>query len=54
MAEYLQQANDGLLTIVQVETREALDSIEEIASVDGIDVLFVGPFDLGELCCYEE
>ncbi|KAF5025301.1 hypothetical protein F66182_2634 [Fusarium sp. NRRL 66182] len=45
--EYLQQANQSLLTIVQVETKEALESIDEIAAVEGIDVLFVGPFDLG-------
>jgi 4-hydroxy-2-oxoheptanedioate aldolase len=47
MTEYLQQANDSLLTMVQIETQEALDSVEEIAAVDGIDVLFIGPFDLG-------
>ncbi|KAG5777811.1 hypothetical protein H9Q73_008519 [Fusarium xylarioides] len=47
MTEYLQQANSSLLTIVQIETQEALDNLEEIAGVDGIDVLFVGPFDLG-------
>ncbi|KAF7545825.1 hypothetical protein G7Z17_g8890 [Cylindrodendrum hubeiense] len=45
--EYLQQANDSLLTIVQIETKEALDCVEEIAAVEGIDVLFIGPFDLG-------
>jgi 4-hydroxy-2-oxoheptanedioate aldolase len=45
--EYLQQANDTLLTIVQIETKEALDAVDEIAAVDGIDALFVGPFDLG-------
>lgn len=48
--EYLQQANDALLTIVQIETKEALESIDEIAAVDGIDVLFIGPFDLGKPC----
>ncbi|RKL39763.1 hypothetical protein BFJ72_g6491 [Fusarium proliferatum] len=47
MTEYLQQANSSLLTIVQIETQEALDNLEEIAAVDGVDVLFVGPFDLG-------
>lgn len=47
MTEYLQQANDSLLTMVQIETQEALDSVEDIAAVDGIDVLFIGPFDLG-------
>ncbi|KAK9656327.1 hypothetical protein HCH54_001004 [Aspergillus fumigatus] len=45
--EYLQEANDALLTIVQIETKEALENVEEIAKVPGIDVLFVGPWDLG-------
>jgi 4-hydroxy-2-oxoheptanedioate aldolase len=31
---------------VQVETREALDRIEEIATVDGVDGVFIGPADL--------
>ncbi|KAI1847301.1 hypothetical protein JX265_006420 [Neoarthrinium moseri] len=47
MTEYLQKANESLLTMVQIETQEALDSVEEIAAVPGIDLLFVGPFDLG-------
>lgn len=47
MTEYLQHANQSLLTIVQIETQEALDAVEEIAGVPGIDVLFVGPYDLG-------
>lgn len=33
--------------MVQIETQEALDVVEEIAAVPGIDVLFIGPFDLG-------
>ena len=45
--EYLQEADDAIVTIVQIETRQALDNIKEIAAVDGLDVLFVGPFDLG-------
>ncbi len=45
--DYLQQANDALLTMVQIETKEALDNVDAIAAVPGIDVLFVGPFDLG-------
>ncbi|KAJ2906061.1 HpcH/HpaI aldolase/citrate lyase family protein [Zalerion maritima] len=45
--EYLQQANDSLLTMVQIETHEALDSVEEIAATPGIDLVFCGPFDLG-------
>jgi len=45
--EYLDQANEALLTIVQIETKEALEDVENIAQVPGIDVLFIGPFDLG-------
>ncbi|RDA93092.1 hypothetical protein CP533_4113 [Ophiocordyceps camponoti-saundersi (nom. inval.)] len=45
--EYLEQANGALLTMVQIETREALDAVDEIAAVQGIDLLFIGPFDLG-------
>jgi 4-hydroxy-2-oxoheptanedioate aldolase len=45
--DYLQQANDSLVTIVQIETREALENVDEIASIDGVDVLLIGPFDLG-------
>ncbi|KAJ4054162.1 hypothetical protein NW756_007775 [Fusarium oxysporum] len=50
--EYLQQANDSLLTLVQIETKSALDNLEEIAAVEGIDVLFIGPFDLGNSIGY--
>ncbi|KAG9235647.1 Pyruvate/Phosphoenolpyruvate kinase-like domain-containing protein [Amylocarpus encephaloides] len=45
--DYLQQANESILTIVQIETKEALEDIDAIAMTPGIDVLFVGPFDLG-------
>jgi 2-keto-3-deoxy-L-rhamnonate aldolase RhmA len=44
--EYFAKANDNLLTVVQIETREAVENAQEIAAVPGIDVLFVGPFDL--------
>ena len=45
--DYMNAANDNLLTIVQIETKEAFACVEEIAKVDGIDVLFIGPWDLG-------
>jgi 4-hydroxy-2-oxoheptanedioate aldolase len=35
--------------MVQIETKEALEAVDEIAAVKGIDVLFVGPFDLGKI-----
>lgn len=43
--EYLQQANEGTLVMVQIETKEALNAVEEIAPL--VDVVFIGPFDLG-------
>jgi 4-hydroxy-2-oxoheptanedioate aldolase len=45
-AEYLARANEEVALILQIETPEALENVEEIASVDGVDALFVGPFDL--------
>lgn len=44
--EYVERANDDVLTILQVETEEGLSNVEEIAAVDGVDALFVGPADL--------
>jgi 2-keto-3-deoxy-L-rhamnonate aldolase RhmA len=46
MEEYLPRANDEICVIVQIETAEGARNVEEIAEVDGIDVLFVGPSDL--------
>lgn len=43
---YIDQANSAVAVMVQVETAEALDSIDEIASVPGLDCLFIGPQDL--------
>ncbi|KAH0360914.1 Phosphoenolpyruvate/pyruvate domain-containing protein, partial [Aureobasidium melanogenum] len=51
-AEYLQQANDALVTIIQIETQSALDNVDAIAAVPGVDVLFVGPYDLGNSIGY--
>jgi 2-keto-3-deoxy-L-rhamnonate aldolase RhmA len=44
--EYFKAANDSLLTVVQIETEQAVANAESIAAVDGVDVLFVGPMDL--------
>lgn len=44
--EYAATVNDQLLTIVQVETAEAVRNAEAIAAVPGVDVLFIGPMDL--------
>ena len=44
--EYYAHAHERLLTVVQIESQEAVDCIEDIAAVDGVDVLFIGPMDL--------
>ena len=43
---YHRRAHEELCVLVQVETREALASIEAIAQVEGVDGIFVGPADL--------
>lgn len=44
--DYVKKANSEICVLVQVETREAVDQLEAIAGVDGIDGVFVGPADL--------
>jgi 4-hydroxy-2-oxoheptanedioate aldolase len=44
--DYLASANHMLTGVIQIETIPALDMVEEIAAIDGVDVLFVGPLDL--------
>jgi 2-keto-3-deoxy-L-rhamnonate aldolase RhmA len=44
--EVLDTANDNVVGIVQIESRQAVAVVEEISAVPGVDVLFVGPRDL--------
>lgn len=46
LGAYLRRANAETLVGVQIETREALENLETIAAVEGVDLLFVGPQDL--------
>jgi 2-keto-3-deoxy-L-rhamnonate aldolase RhmA len=46
MPDFFAAANKSVSLIVQIETAEAVERIDEIASVEGIDGLFVGPGDL--------
>jgi 4-hydroxy-2-oxoheptanedioate aldolase len=57
--DYVTRANAEILLVVQLESRVALENLEAIAAVDGIDGLFIGPSDLaanlghpsdGEVC----
>jgi 2-keto-3-deoxy-L-rhamnonate aldolase RhmA len=44
--EYLSKANEEVFLALQVEDRECVERVEEIAAVPGVDLLFVGPGDL--------
>ena len=43
---YVHEANAQVCLLVQAETQTAIDNLEEIAMVDGIDGIFIGPADL--------
>ena len=43
--EYIDNANNNRLTIIQIEDIEAYEQLEEIAQIPGIDMLFFGPAD---------
>jgi 2-dehydro-3-deoxyglucarate aldolase len=45
-ADYVRDANDQSLLIVQIEHKDAVRNIDEILSVPGIDGTFIGPYDL--------
>lgn len=44
--DYVQTANEAACTIVQIESAAGVEASDEIAAVDGVDALFVGPADL--------
>jgi 2-keto-3-deoxy-L-rhamnonate aldolase RhmA len=45
-AEYLETANERVVVIVQAEHARAVENIESIVRVEGIDAVLVGPYDL--------
>lgn len=44
-ARYFQEAQDTVV-VIQAEGKRAIDNLDEILSVEGIDIVFVGPYDL--------
>ena len=44
--DYGKRANDSVFTIIQLETPSAVAALEDIAAVEGVDALFLGPGDL--------
>ncbi len=45
--DYTDEVNRETFLVVQIETPQAVANIDEIAAVDGVDGLFIGPGDLG-------
>lgn len=52
IGDYLATANDQICLLVQVESVDALANIEDIAAVDGVDGIFIGPSDLAACMGY--
>jgi 4-hydroxy-2-oxoheptanedioate aldolase len=44
--DYMAQARDETMVVLQIEGKEGIENLDAIMAVDGVDVLFVGPFDL--------
>ena len=44
--QYVQTADEAVTVILQIETEAAVENVDQIASVEGVDALFVGPSDL--------
>ncbi|WP_226783278.1 HpcH/HpaI aldolase family protein [Oceaniglobus trochenteri] len=44
--DYVEHANDEIVTIAMIETREAIDNLDDILSVAGLDAVYIGPSDL--------
>lgn len=48
MTEYARDADDAILKIIMIEHLDAVDQLEEILSVRGIDLVFIAPYDLSQ------
>lgn len=46
--EYFEEANKNTLVIIQIEGKKALENIDNILQVEGIDIVFIGPYDLSQ------
>jgi 4-hydroxy-2-oxoheptanedioate aldolase len=49
LKRYLREANEETFVAIQLESQEAVDQVEKIAAVPGVDVLFLGPGDFSVL-----
>lgn len=47
-AEFLQQTNESIVVVLHIEGTQGVAAFEEIAAVEGVDVAFLGPYDLSQ------
>ena len=50
--DYLTRANEQMCVALQIETKAGLENLKEIAAVEGVDAIFIGPSDLGAALGY--
>jgi 2-dehydro-3-deoxyglucarate aldolase/4-hydroxy-2-oxoheptanedioate aldolase len=48
LTEYFRRANEETLVVIQIEHAQAVDEVDQIAALTGVDVLFIGPADLSQ------
>jgi 4-hydroxy-2-oxoheptanedioate aldolase len=44
--DYAAKANDTVITLAMIETAQAMENLDDIMSVDGLDAIYIGPSDL--------
>jgi 4-hydroxy-2-oxoheptanedioate aldolase len=49
LGQYTKEANEQTFLVIQVEEQEAIDNVEEIAAVEGVDIIMLGPGDYSSL-----
>jgi 4-hydroxy-2-oxoheptanedioate aldolase len=52
ISDYVNYANESLLSVVIVESKEGLERLDEIAEIDGIDVVYFGAYDISQALGY--
>lgn len=48
LAEFCEKSNRETFVAIQIETAQAVQTCDEIAAIDGVDLLFIGPSDLSQ------
>ena len=49
-ATHFGKSNDSIVNIIHIEGMEGIENLEEILTVEGIDIIFLGPYDLSQSC----